>query len=86
MDRISLHVLTGDGPVFEHEVEYVNLPTGFGSVGILAGHAAMLCAVEEGILRCRWDGGGARLRVSAGIASVEKNEVNVLVSAGKLME
>jgi len=85
MDRIALHILTGDGPVFEHQVESVNLPTGFGSVGVLSGHAPMLCNVEPGVLRCRWSGGEARIRVSSGIASVEKNEVNVLVSAGELL-
>ena len=86
MDKIALHILTGDGPVFEHMVEYVNLPTGFGSLGILAGHADMLCAVEEGILRCRWSDGAARVRVGAGVASVSHNEVNVLVSSGEVLE
>ena len=46
----------------------------------------MLCAVEEGILRCRCSGGTLRLRVGAGIASVENNEINVLVSFGRVLE
>jgi F-type H+-transporting ATPase subunit epsilon len=86
MDKIALHVLTGEGPVFEKQVEYVNLPTGFGSLGVLAGHADMLCAVEAGILRCRWSDGAARVRVSAGVASVGHNEVNVLVTSGEILE
>ena len=85
MDRIALHVITGDGPVLEAQVESVNLPTSFGSVGVLAGHAPMLCAVEAGILRCRGSQGEARVRISAGVASVEKNEVNVLVSSGQVL-
>ena len=86
MDAISLHVLTGDGPVLDQMVESVNLPTSFGSVGVLRGHAPMLCNLEEGILRCRSGGGILRLYISAGIASVEHNEVNVLVSAAKILE
>ena len=35
MDGIALHVLTGEGPILERTVESVNLPTSFGSVGIL---------------------------------------------------
>ena len=85
MDGIALHILTGDGPVLERQVEYVNLPTAFGSVGILAGHAAMLCNVEAGVLRCRGSEGESRVQITAGVASVENNEVNVLVSSGRLL-
>ena len=95
MDGISLHVLTADGPILERMVESVNLPTAFGSVGVLKGHADMLCNLEagilrlrceEGILRCRCSEGTLRLRVGAGIASVENNEINVLVSFGRVLE
>ncbi len=86
MDAIMLHIVTGDGPVLEQAVESVNLPTSFGSVGILANHAPMLCAVEQGVIRCRWSGGEARVYVSAGVASVENNELTVLVSAGRILE
>ena len=86
MDKIALHVLTGDGTVFEHTVEYVNLPTAFGSLGVLSNHAPMLCAVEAGVLRCRWSDGAVRVRIGAGVASVEKNELNVLVSSAQVLE
>jgi len=85
MDAIQLHVVTGETTVLEKAVEYVNLPTGFGSLGVLAGHAPMLCAVEAGILRCRWSEGEARLRIGSGVASVEHNELTVLVSAAQLL-
>ena len=86
MDEIALCVLTAEGPVLERMVESVNLPTSFGSVGVLRGHAPMLCAVEKGILRCRCSEGTLRLRVGAGIASVENNEINVLVYFGIVLE
>ena len=86
MDGIKLHVLTADGPILERMVESVNLPTGFGSLGVLKGHAPMLCNLEAGILRLRCGEGMLRLRIGAGIASVENNEVNVLVSSGVILE
>ena len=86
MDKISLHVLTADGPILERMVESVNLPTAFGSVGVLKGHADMLCNLEAGVLRLRCEEGTMRLRISSGIASVEKNEVNILVSSGQVLE
>ena len=86
MDGISLHVLSADGPILERMVESVNLPTAFGSVGVLKGHADMLCNLEAGILRLRCEEGTMRLRISSGIASVEKNEVNILVSSGQVLE
>ena len=86
MDAISLHVLTADGPVLDRMVESVNLPTSFGSVGVLRGHAPMLCNLEAGVLRCRSSQGILWLYIEAGIASVEKNEVNVLVSAARLLD
>ncbi len=80
-----LSIVTAEGTVFEDSVEYVNLPTGFGSIGILANHAPLLCAVEKGTVRCTKDGETLRIRVSDGVASVENNEVTLLVSEGALL-
>ena len=85
-ESFRLSVVTGDGTVFEDEVEYVNLPTGFGSLGILLNHAPMLCAVEKGVVRCTKDGETIRIRVGSGVASVENNEVTLLVSDGKRID
>ena len=86
MDEIALYVLTGDGPVLERKVSSVNLPTDFGSVGVLRGHAPMLCSLEPGVLRCRTEDGVIRLRIGKGIASVEHNELTLLVNAAELLE
>ena len=85
-DLFRLSVVTGEGTLFDESVEYVNLPTAFGSLGVMANHAPMLCAVEAGVIRCRWSGGEARVRVSSGVASVENNELTVLVSSGQVLE
>ena len=85
-EGFHLSVLTGDGTIFDDRVDYVNLPTGYGSVGILAGHAPMLCAIEKGVVRCTKDGETIRIRVGGGVASVENNEATLLVSDGERLE
>ncbi len=82
-----LSVVTSEETVFDEQVSYVNLPTPFGSVGILARHAPMLCAVEKGILRCTLESGETvRVLVGGGVASVADNECTVLVANGKISE
>ena len=82
MDKIHMSILTSGGDKWEREVSSVRLPTGFGSVGILSGHAPMLCAVKKGVLLCRYgEDECARIAVSDGIANVADNEITVLVSA-----
>ena len=86
MDDIAVHILTGEGTILETRASYVNLPTAFGSVGVLRGHAPMLCNLEAGVVLCRGSEGGARVKIGAGIASVDHNELNVLVSSGEVLE
>ena len=86
-DKIRLSVVTATGTVFEKTVNYVNIPTDFGSVGILKGHAPMLCAVSKGVVRCAFgDGGCAKISVSGGVANIADNEVTLLASSAELAE
>lgn len=86
-DLFRLSVVTGDATVFSAEVRSANLPTGFGSVGILARHAPMLCAVAKGVVRCTLaDGSTVRVRVSDGVANVADNELTVLCGDAALVE
>lgn len=80
-DLFRLCIVTGDATLLDTPVKSVRLPTGFGSLGVLAHHAPMLCAVSKGVLRCtREDGTETRIRVSDGVASVEDNELTLLCS------
>ena len=86
-DLFRFCVVTGDATVLDTTVRSANLPTGFGSIGILAHHAPMLCAVSEGIARCTLeDGSTVRIRVSEGVANVADNELTVLCCGGAAME
>ncbi len=85
-DRIHLRIVTPTGTALERDVNYVNLPTPGGPVGILANHAPMLCAVGKGKLRCRFEGGESLVFVAGGVASVEDNEVTVLAEEAESVE
>ncbi|MBO5556691.1 MAG: F0F1 ATP synthase subunit epsilon [Oscillospiraceae bacterium] len=83
----QLDVVTADSTVFSGQVDALNLPTPFGSVGILAEHAPMLCAVAQGILRATLtEGGLLRIRVGDGVANVADNEATVLLSRAEILD
>lgn len=80
---IHLSVSTAYGDGFESYVDYVRLPTPFGSLGVLRGHCDMLCAVSPGLVRYSVQGERGSLEVGEGVATVSNNEVILLVSSIK---
>lgn len=83
---IHLCIVTQDSTVFERDVSYVNIPAAFGSLGVLRGHAPMVCAVTRGVVRCTFDeNGAARIEVGSGVAEVSDNELTILVSDAKVL-
>lgn len=80
---IHLSVSTAYGDGFESYVDYVRLPTSFGSLGILRGHCDMLCAVSPGLVSYSVQGERGSLEVGEGVATVSNNEVILLVSSIK---
>lgn len=80
---IHLSVSTAYGDGFESYVDYVRLPTAFGSLGILKGHCDMLCAVSPGIVSYSAQGEKGMLEVGEGVATVADNQVTLLVSSIK---
>mgnify|MGYP006054068471 CR=1 FL=1 len=80
-DKIHLSVVSAEGVKLDQMVSYVCIPAEQGTVGVLANHMPMLCAVKEGFLNYRFgqDETGSFL-VKDGLASVSANEVSLLVS------
>ena len=75
-----LCIMTAGGTLVEEAAEYCSIPTSDGSIGILADQAPMMCAVQEGTVRCRMEDGRERaFRVSAGAAGIRDNSVTILV-------
>lgn len=84
--KLHLFVVTQDATVFDADVQYVNVPTPSGSLGILCGHTPMVCAVAKGVLRCAFAGeDGAVIEVAGGILEVSDNVVTVLASDARIL-
>ena len=82
--EFALRIVTAEGSLPETPVTYCSLQLPEGSLGVLANHAPMLCALPKGELFYRTqDGGEHRLRHSAGIAVVRDNTVTLLVDSAE---
>ncbi len=86
-DSIHVRLLTPDASVWEGRVCSVTLPTPQGLIGILRGHAPLLCAVAPGVLKCRSAAGETHsFTVSEGVAGVEKDELTLLLASAEELE
>ena len=56
------------------------LPSATGQLGILANHAPMMSAVDTGVLRFKEDGKWKPVVVMGGFATVDSNQLSVLVN------
>ena len=80
-----LRVMTADGVFLEGEAEYCHMETPEGSLGVLADHAPMLCALREGESLCRMEGGEEKtIRHSPGVANVRDNQVTIITDHAEI--
>ena len=80
-----LCIMTAEGTPVDEAAEYCQLPTAGGSVGILADHAPMLCAITDGVARFRMeDGEEKKLKLAGGVAKVGGNRVTILSDRAQL--
>lgn len=56
------------------------LPSATGQLGILANHAPMMSALDTGVLRFKEDGKWKPVVVMGGFATVDSNQLSVLVN------
>jgi len=84
MDHFRLHVYTPERELVDAEVREVTAQGAFGEIGILPDHAALVTALEPGILSYREDGQLVRLALGAGFAEVRDNVMTVLAESGEL--
>jgi len=86
-DRIHLQVMTAGGVKYDKQARYVGIPLSGGSIGVLANHAPLMAAVEDGAVKCEYgDGQTEYVYVGTGVASVKDNEVCLLVRAAECAE
>lgn len=84
-DRIHLQIVTAGGTVYDNRVHAVTLPLSGGECGILAGHAPLMGAVIDGVVRCTFgEEAHVYIAVGIGVANVVHNEVTLLVRTAEL--
>jgi len=87
MDRtFHFQVTTTDGAVVDTQASYVNVPLTDGEYGILAGHASMLAALKEGVIKFTVNGEADYAAISGGVVSVADNEVIILARSAELAD
>jgi F-type H+-transporting ATPase subunit epsilon len=80
---LTVRVIAPDKTVWDSSAEEVILPSTTGQLGILAGHAPLLTALETGVMRVRADKTWVPIALMGGFAEVEANEVTVLVNGAE---
>merc|ERR1711971_520078 len=85
-DRVQLKVLSPEGLGVTETVSEVVLPSASGQLGVLANHAPMMTALDTGVLRFKQQGQWKPLVVLGGFASVDSNQLSILVNDFELVE
>jgi len=80
---ITLRVITPDMVALDATVDSVVLPGLDGQLGVLAGHATMVTALDLGELRYKEGGQEHSMFVSGGFAEVRDNTLRVVTEAGE---
>lgn len=82
-DELTLRVITPDRIVLDTEASSIRVPASDGSMGILRNHAAMVAALDVGLLIYSRGGAEHVLFVSGGFVEVRDNTVRVVSEAGE---
>ena len=81
---LTVRVITPDKTVWDDSAEEIILPSTTGQLGILAGHAPLLTALDVGVMRVRPAKEWKAIAVLGGFAEVENDEVKVLVNSAQM--
>lgn len=80
---LTVRVIAPDKTVWDSEAEEVILPSTTGQLGILAGHAPLLTALDVGVMRVRSDKEWVPIALMGGFAEVDRDEVIILVNGAE---
>lgn len=80
---LTVRVIAPDKTVWDSPAEEVILPSTTGQLGILAGHAPLLTALDTGVMRVRSNKDWVAIALMGGFAEIEKDEVTILVNGAE---
>ena len=84
--HLRLEFVTPERPIVQDDVDEVEMPGELGHIGVLPGHAALLAALQSGMM---WYRKGAERKyafVDRGYAEVGADHVSILARAGERSE
>ena len=77
---MNIRVLTPDRVICSTKADEVVLPGLTGQVGVLDGHAALITALDTGLLRIKLNEKWTPIILCGGLAEIDRNRVTVLVN------
>lgn len=77
---MNIRVLTPNRVICSTTADEVILPGLTGLVGVLDGHAALITALDTGLLRIKLDEKWTPIILCGGLAEIDRNRVTVLVN------
>jgi len=77
---MNIRVLTPDRVICSTTADEVVLPGLTGQIGVLEGHAALITALDTGLLRIKLDNKWTPIILCGGLAEIDQNRVTVLVN------
>ena len=77
---MNIRVLTPDRVICSTIADEVVLPGLTGQVGVLDGHAALITALDTGLLRIKSDEKWTPIILCGGLAEIDRSRVTVLVN------
>jgi F-type H+-transporting ATPase subunit epsilon len=77
---LNIRVLTPDRIICSTTADEVILPGLTGQVGVLDGHAALITALDTGLLRIKLDEKWTPIILCGGLAEIDRDRVTVLVN------
>ena len=77
---MNIRVLTPDRIICSTTADEVVLPGLTGQVGVLAGHASLITALDTGLLRIKLNEKWTPIILCGGLAEIDRNRVTVLVN------
>lgn len=77
---MNIRVLTPTKVICTTSADEVVLPGVTGQVGVLEGHAALITALDTGLLRIKLAGTWTPIILHGGLAEIDRNRVTVLVN------
>jgi F-type H+-transporting ATPase subunit epsilon len=77
---MNIRVLTPDRVICSTTADEVVLPGLTGQVGVLDGHAALITALETGLLRIKLNDKWTPIILCGGLAEINRNRITILVN------